>query len=327
MKPSTTSYFFVVGLFLAQLAATRPVSAQPSSDETASQEAQQAHRHFSLGVKLYSEGDFGPALAQFQRAYALKPHFRVLYNIAQCKFELRDYVDARATLRRYLAEGGAAALDAERIARIEADLADLGRRIAQLDIRSNVRGAVVYVDGRKVGTTPLSQAIEVSEGQRSLSVESSTRGTKQRSTLLVGGERQTITVNFELIAPAAGVSSGLPESRARSVLPSAESSLGAGFWVAGVGAALLAGGAGVTGYLALRAQNERRADLNRPGVSAVELDSNERRIQTFAMTTDALLGGAIVCAGVATSLVLLHGTATRPELAVAPGNVTLRGSF
>jgi hypothetical protein len=304
MKPS--SFFFVVGLFLAQLATTCPVKAQPASDETATPEAQQAHRHFSLGVKLYSDGDFGPALAQFQRAYALKPHFRVLYNIAQCKFELRDYVEARATLRRYLSEGGAAALDADRIARIEADLADLERRIAQLDIRSNVRGAVVYVDGRTVGTTPLSQAIEVSEGQRSLSVESSVRGTKQRSILLVGGERQTITVDFELVAPGAGASSGLQGARPRSVLPSAESSLGAGFWVTGVGAVLLAGGAGVTGYLALRAQNERRADLNRPGVSALELDSDKRRIQTFAMTTDALLGGAVVCDCIATTHVLVH---------------------
>jgi hypothetical protein len=325
MKPAPS--FFVVGLFLAQLAAACPVAAASTSDEATTPEAQQAHRHFSLGVKLYSEGDFGPALAQFQRAYALKPHFRVLYNIAQCKFELRDYVEARATLRRYLAEGGAAALDAERNAQIEADLADLGRRIAQLDVHSNVRGAVVYVDGRKVGTTPLSQAIDVSEGQRSLSVESSTRGTKQRSVLLVGGDRQTITVDFELIAPGVGASSDLQESRSRGFLPSPASSLGAGFWVSGVGAALLAGGAGVTGYLALRAQNERRADLDRPGVSAAELDSDKRRIQTFAMTSDALLGGAIICAGVATTLLVLHGTEKRPTLALGPGSVALRGSF
>ena len=325
MKPARS--LFVVGLFLAQLAAACPVRAAATSDEAASPEAQQAHRHFSLGVKLYAEGDFGPALAQFQRAYALKPHFRVLYNIAQCKFELRDYVEARATLRRYLAEGGAAALDAERSAQIEADLADLGRRIAQLDIHSNVRGAAVYVDGRKVGTTPLSQAIDVSEGQRSLSIESSTRGTKQRSVMLVGGERQTITVDFELIAPGADTSSELQEARSRALLPSPASSLGAGFWVTGVGAALFAGGAGVTGYLALRAQDERRADLSRPGVSAAELDAGQRRIQTFAMTSDALLGGAIICAGVATTLLVLHGTEKRPAVALGPGSVILRGSF
>lgn len=323
MKPSTS--FFVVGLFLAQVGAGRPARAQSTSDETATPENQQAHQHFNQGVMLYSEGDFGPALAQFQRAYALKPHFRVLYNIAQCTFELRDYVQARAALRRYLAEGGAATLDAERRARVEADLADLGRRISVLDIHSNVRGAVVYVDGRKVGPTPLPHAIEVNEGQRSLSVESSARGTKQRSILLVGGEHQTIAVNFELLAPGAGADYGLRKSRTPS--PAAAPGLGAGFWIASVGAVALAGGGGVTGYLALRAQDERRAKLDQLGASAVDLDADRHRIRTLAITADALLGSAILCAGVATTLLVIHGSETRPALAVGPGHVAVRGSF
>jgi tetratricopeptide (TPR) repeat protein len=323
MKPFTS--FFVVGLLLAQVGAALPARAQSTSEESAMPEAQQAHQHFNLGVRLHAEGDFGPALAQFERAYALKPHFRVLYNIAQCHFELRDYVQARAALTRYLVDG-AGALDAERRARVEADLADMVRRIAQIDIHSNVRGAAVYMDGRKVGTTPLSQPIEVSEGQRSLSVESGARGTKQRTIVLVGGERQAITVNFEPIAPEPAASYGLEKSPLRPRLPSSSAGLGAGFWVAGVGAVLLGAGAGATGYLALRAQDERRADLDRPNV-AVELDADKRRIRTLAMTSDALLGSAIICAGVATTLLVVHGTETSPALAVGPANVALRGSF
>jgi hypothetical protein len=89
---------------------------------------------------------------------------------------------------------------------------------------------------------------------------------------------------------------------------------------------LLAGGAGVTGYLALRAQDERRARLDLPSVSA-ELDSDSRRIRTLALTSDALLGGAIICAGIATTVLVIHGRETRPALAVGPGNVALLGSF
>lgn len=322
MKPTTS--FFVVGLLLAQAGAANSARAQPS-DESPAPEAQRAHEHFSLGVKLHADGDFGPALAQFQRAYALKPHFRVLYNIAQCHFELRDYVQARAALRRYLAEGGAG-LDAERRARVEADLADMGRRIAEVDIQSNVRGAVVYIDGRKVGTTPLPQAVEVNEGQRSVSVESSASGTKQRSLLLVGGEHETVSVSFELVPSEAGASYGLENAPARPPLPASAPGIGAGFWVAGAGAVLLAGGAGATGYLALRAQDERRAHLDRPGVSA-ELDSDSRRIRTLAIASDTLLGGAIICAGIATTLLVVHGRETRSALALGPGKVALVGSF
>lgn len=325
MKPSTS--LFVVGVFLAQLAAAGPASAQSAGDRPDSSEAQ-AHEHFSLGVKLYADGDFGPALAQFQRAYTLKPHVKVLYNIAQCYFELRDYVQARAALERYLAEDGAPALDVERRARLEADLADLGRRVAQLDVVSNVPGAVVYVDGRRVGTTPLSSAIEVSEGSRSLSVESQQQGTKQRSILLVGGERQTVTVDFEDIHPAPSESSGPHARRAPAFPPPAPAShLGAGFWLASVGAVALGSGAGVTGYLALQAQNERHADLGRLGVSAAELNADGTRIRTLAVASDSLLGGAILCAGIATTLFLVRDTENSPAVAVGPGHVAVLGSF
>lgn len=319
------TFILLFGFFGAQLAGAATASAQPAIDETVSPEAQQAHQHFNLGVKLYSEGDFGPALAQFQRAYELKPHFRVLYNIAQCHFELRDYVQARAALGRYLA-GGGATLDAERRARIEADLDDLGHRISRLHIRSNVRGAGVYVDGRRVGTTPLSEGIEVNEGQRSVSVESAGQGIKQRSLLLVGGESQTITVNFERI-DAASASSAAGSRRGGSPPPPAESGLGTGFVLASVGTVVFGAGAGVAGYLALTAEKERRADLDRLGVSAEELAADRRQIRTFAITSDALLGGAVLCAGLATTLFVVRQSETSPELAVGPGHVALRGAF
>ena len=59
MKPSTS--FFVLGLFLAQLGAAVPARAQSTSAEPSTPEGKQAQQHVSLGVKLYSEGDFGPA--------------------------------------------------------------------------------------------------------------------------------------------------------------------------------------------------------------------------------------------------------------------------
>ena len=71
MKPTTS--FLVVGLLIAQVGAAGPARAQPTNNDSPTSESQQAHEHFRLGVKLYADGDFDPALAQFQRAYALKP--------------------------------------------------------------------------------------------------------------------------------------------------------------------------------------------------------------------------------------------------------------
>jgi PEGA domain len=323
MKPATS--LLASGFFLAQLAWGVTASAQQPTEDLKPLDTYEAHQHFSQGVKLYAEGDFGPALAQFQRAYEVRPHFRVLYNIAQCHYQLRDYVQAHAALARFLVEGGTT-LDPARRAKIESDVADLARRIARVDIHSNVRGAVVYVDGRRVGTTPLPAGLEVNEGQRLVSIESTTQGTKQRSLLLVGGERQTIAVNFERPAPG----SAWNDARARpgaSLAASTESRLGPGFVLATTGALVFGVGAGVTGYLAITAQKERRADLDRLGVPPSELAADERRIRTFALTSDALLGGAIVCAGVAATLLVVQRSDKRANLALAPGRVALVGSF
>ena len=47
---------------------------------------------------------------QFERAYELKPNYKVLYNIGQTYFQLREYVEARDSMTRYVKEGGEATL-------------------------------------------------------------------------------------------------------------------------------------------------------------------------------------------------------------------------
>src|SRR3954470_3376936 len=111
ISPSSCSWRALAAVF-ALLGTTVPsgtAAAQTiagARDGSAAME--EAHNHFALGVKLYSEGDFGPALVQFQRALEIQPHYKVFYNIAQCNFQLRDYVATRAALRRYLESGGVA---------------------------------------------------------------------------------------------------------------------------------------------------------------------------------------------------------------------------
>ncbi len=285
-------------------------------------DSERARDHFGTGVKLYLDGDFDAALVQFQRAYDAKPHFKVLYNISQCSYQLRDYVQARATLSRYLAEGGAS-IELERRQQAEAELGELSKRIARLEVRTNVRGAVVYVDGRKIGTTPLPDAFDVNEGKRLVSVESLAHGSRQRSVLLAGGERQAIAVSFEL-ARRQPHESSRPETPRRTASASPSH---AGVWVAVVGSVLLGGSAGVAGYLALDAEKERRAALNQLGLRPADLEEHSRRTEVLALTADLLAAGALVGVGIAATLYFVSETQPRAELSIGPGRVALRGSF
>jgi hypothetical protein len=315
---------WLLGLGLTSLG---PLSAHAQSADTTAEagDVEQARKHFGQGLKLYKDGDFDAALVQFERAYAVKPNFKVLYNIAQCYFELHQYVEARDTLARYLKEG-AGQIDAERQIKVETDVADLQRRIAHLTLKVNV--TTVYVDGKKIGVTPLSAVVDVSEGQRTISVETADRGSKQRVVRVGGGEDQVIDIQFA--APsAAPVTTAAPSNKTEAPRQQASSGLGAGFWVTGGLAVALGAGAGVTGYLALQAQDDRKKDLETFGVTRADLDDTRKRAKTFALTTDILAGSAIVCAGVATVLLITHdsGTGEQVGLGVGPGNVTLRGRF
>jgi len=305
-------------------ASLSPLSAWAEDSGPDAADVDQARKHFGQGLKLYKDGDFDAALVQFERAYAVKSNYKVLYNIAQCYFELHQYVEARDTLSKYVKDGEGS-LEPDRKAQVENDLNELQRRIAHLKLSVNVNGATVYIDGKKVGVTPLTSVVDVNEGQRTISVESTDHGTKQRVVRLAGGEEQAVTLDFEENKAAAVAATGPTGSQAPAQEPHG---LGAGFWVTGIGALALGAGAGVTGYLALKTQDDRNQDLKRLGVTPGELNDSRDKAKTLALTTDILGGAAVVCAGIATVLLITHDSGpTQVGLGVGPGNVSLRGSF
>ena len=270
----------------------------PSTTDTSGPE--DARAHFADGLKLYKDGDFDAALVQFERAYAIKPNFKVLYNIAQAYFQLREYVEARDNMARYLKDGGAA-IDPERQAAASKDLADLEKRVAKVTLTVNVAGATVLVDGKKVGTTPLSEPISVSEGQRTISVEAPNRGARQRLIRVAGGEEQALSLDFEVAPPP--VATG-PQNAPPELGPS--KGLGPVFWSTAVGAVALGAGAGITGFLALKANDDNKNQRQQFGVSPTTIDDSRSRTKTLALTSDILSGAALVCAGVAVVILITH---------------------
>ena len=324
MKRRPSRLLATTALWLAGSTAFVAVPARAAEAAPEDAAVEQARSHFGQGLKLYKDGDFDAALVQFERAYAVKSNFKVLYNIAQCYFELHQYVETRDALVRYLRDG-AGEIDAERKATVENDLGELARRIAHLRVNVNVNGATVYVDGKKIGVTPLPSAIDVNEGQRTISIESAERGSKQRAVRVAGGEEQAIRVDFESVEPVAPATERGSPTRSG---PARGSGLGAGFWVTGIGALALGAGAGVTGYFALQARADHQDALKRPVSSPAELDDSRDRAKTFALATDVLAGSAIVFAGIATVLLITHESgAAQVGVGVGPGHVALRGRF
>lgn len=302
--------------------AQAPAPAAPAGGASAEPtDVEQARLHFTQGTKLYKDGDFDAALVQFERAYDVKPNYKVLYNIGQAYFQLRQYVEARDAMERYVREGGNQ-IDTERLTQVNKDIADLQKRIARVKVSVNVEGASVLVDGKKQGVTPLPGPIDVSEGQRTVSIEAPNRGVLQRLVRVAGGDEQSLTLNFDDSPSSAAPGKSQP-TEAKS------GGLGAGFWATAIGAVVLGAGAGVTGALALSAQSDNKDQQKAVPGNAKELDDTSSRAKTFALTTDILGGAAIVCAGVATVIWVTTPSSHSAQvgLNVGPSSMSLVGRF
>jgi tetratricopeptide (TPR) repeat protein len=109
----------LAGLLLAASLLLAPPAGAQSDTERA-----RARVHFDQGVAFAKASAYEAALAEFERAYELVPHYGVLYNIAQAQLALGRTAEARASFERYLSDGGGA-ITAARRAEVEAQLARL----------------------------------------------------------------------------------------------------------------------------------------------------------------------------------------------------------
>jgi tetratricopeptide (TPR) repeat protein len=65
--------------------------------------AKEAERLFSVAMAFISAGQYESGIAELERAYAVKPHRDLLFNIARAYQDMGRAVDALAFYKRYLA--------------------------------------------------------------------------------------------------------------------------------------------------------------------------------------------------------------------------------
>lgn len=156
----------------------------------------EARRHFKAGTKLYRDGNYGGALAEFEEAYRLKPGAGSLQNVALSQKGLFRYAEAAASLELLLASHAGELSEGERKAVDEA-LTELKAMISSIKLRVQPEGARVLLDGRPLSSSDLAAPIALNVGEHSLSVEAPGYVPERRALRLSGGHRQ-LPVNVEL---------------------------------------------------------------------------------------------------------------------------------
>jgi PEGA domain len=149
------------GLWLAALLCCGVAHADPSTATPA------ARTYFESGLAAVERGELEAALASFQAAYALQPHYSVLFNIGQALAALGRPVEAAESFERFLNEGGAR-LSGERREEAQALLTVSQRRTGQLEIIGVVEGTRVWLDGREVAPERLKRPISLPVGKHAV---------------------------------------------------------------------------------------------------------------------------------------------------------------
>jgi hypothetical protein len=273
--------------------------------------ASEARTRYERAVKLYEDGVYDAALAEFTRAYELNPSYKVLYNVAQVRVALQDYAGAVETFQSYLREGGGKVPEA-RSDQVRKELARLEPRVARVSVETDVPGAEVLVDDVVVGSAPLAAAVLVNSGTRRIVVRHPDHAPQTQRVTLAGGEQRTLTL---LLQPrpsleSAPVASALPpvvEPAAPAVAAPAREPVNArrkrvlGTSWGATGA--LAVTTTLLGVFALRADNDL-SDMRGGRTSAGALDEQANKVDRLALASDVLLGATVAAAGVSLWLTL-----------------------
>jgi len=129
-------------------------------------ERARASKLFVQGNKLYKRGLYLDALKKFRQAQKLFPSHKIDLNIGSTLDALGRRTEAAAYFQRFLSQGSSAPERIKRLARER--LRELKGKLASVRLTCLEEGAVVRVDSKSVGRTPLDLPIHLEPGEHTL---------------------------------------------------------------------------------------------------------------------------------------------------------------
>jgi tetratricopeptide (TPR) repeat protein len=176
-----------------------PSPAAAQSAASSSGTLNEARDRFDQGLKLFNEGNFAGAMAEFKRVNELAPNPVVLYNIGLVYAEMGRPVEAVDALEQVVgSESGLG--DADRLRATEVHK-EQSRRVGELTLDGMPKDSVVEVDGIQIGRAPLTRPLRLTVGAHVLTVIAEGHHPFKREVVLAGGERRNLSVELTAVSP------------------------------------------------------------------------------------------------------------------------------
>jgi hypothetical protein len=209
----------------------------------------QAQQKAAQGAALADQGKHAEAVQLFRDAYQLYPNPGYLYNLGIAYQALGDDVQALRELETFLDKAQKVA--PEFIADAVAQAREIRKRILIVEVRCSEAGALVAIDGKEAGRTPLGRSLRARPGLHRLVVSKPGFASYEKEVVGQQGEELTVEATLRparLAGPDGTSSEGTGARRqavelsepARPAAPALRSgadigaSLGLQGWVAGL---------------------------------------------------------------------------------------------
>jgi PEGA domain len=235
------------------------VAADPPEPDP--QRKAEASAHLKRGAELIDAENLEGALAEFEAAYRLVPSPSILHNFGVVYQGLGRKAAALEAFERFLAEAAKAPPATREHAQQAAQT--LRAEVAELRVPSDIAGAAIFVDGRKVGQTPQEKPIYLDPGPHHVSLEKPGGGTVHDERIQASAGQQLTVAMRSPVAPPAAVEAVQPAPPAKTgdwQRPAA--------WTMAAAAAVAAGGFAA----AMLVRNQRLTEFNDRGCGTKELD-------------------------------------------------------
>jgi hypothetical protein len=169
----------------------------------------EAALHFDRGLSSARDGAYAESIAEFTRAYQISPHFAVMFNLGQAYMALGKPVSAVEALTRYLGDGGQRVPPARR-KQVQADIAKQETLIATVTLSCNLTGAVVSIDGVRIGVTPLPAPLLLDNGAHVFAATAASQPPWEQQMRLVGKQQTTVEIRFAQTPLPVGAAPAMP---------------------------------------------------------------------------------------------------------------------
>ena len=149
---------------------------------------------YKKAQSAFEAGDFEQARGLFLQANAIQPRAEIALGLGQTEFELKRYRDCAEHLDFAIHNLGPNVSEAV-FAQAKRALAEAKAQVAVLNVATQRNGAEITVDGKPVGTAPLSLPVYLEPGAHEIAAHLGQNGIT-RPVAMQAGEESSINLTF-----------------------------------------------------------------------------------------------------------------------------------